>query len=171
MRGSRKNIKEIGDTITKLERSEPITDRLPDPSLGANLDEGNRMNVSASLIVAGLALLPTAAAAGGYDGNQLLAFCERDKEFVYGYVTATIDQAANDATIVNTSQPFTSIIKNEGQTLGRLIQSFCIPEDAMVKQVSDIVCNYVRDHAEKRHYVAASLTVLALKAAWPCPTQ
>jgi Ssp1 endopeptidase immunity protein Rap1a len=39
------------------------------------------------------------------------------------------------------------------------------------RQVSDIVRNYAIAHPERRHYTAASLVVIAINAAFPCPPE
>ena len=46
---------------------------------------------------------------------------------------------------------------------------FCVPLGADSKQLADITINYIRDHPEKRHYVASEEVALALQHAFPCP--
>jgi len=46
---------------------------------------------------------------------------------------------------------------------------FCAPDDATVKQTSDIVEDYLRANAPRRHMPAADLARDALIQAWPCP--
>jgi len=44
----------------------------------------------------------------------------------------------------------------------------CAPDQASENQVRDVVVNYLRDHAEVRHYSAASIARNALQEAFPC---
>jgi hypothetical protein len=48
---------------------------------------------------------------------------------------------------------------------------FCLPPTAIAKQVSDISCQYLRTHPEKRHLAGHSLVVDALRTAFPCNGQ
>ena len=45
---------------------------------------------------------------------------------------------------------------------------FCPPPDVTPRQFIDIGKGYLRDHPERRHYVAASLVISALKEKFPC---
>jgi Rap1a immunity proteins len=44
----------------------------------------------------------------------------------------------------------------------------CKPKIATLRQVADVVVNYLREHPEKRHFTAVSLALTALTAAFPC---
>lgn len=44
----------------------------------------------------------------------------------------------------------------------------CVPTDANMDQVIDVIKFFIRDHAEKRHLVAAGLVAEALATAFPC---
>lgn len=44
----------------------------------------------------------------------------------------------------------------------------CAPQEATGRQVTDLVVNYLRDHADARQYVAAQEVTLALVKAFPC---
>lgn len=45
---------------------------------------------------------------------------------------------------------------------------FCVPEDATLGQVRDVVKGYLATTSKNRHYVAAHLVHDALHDAWPC---
>ena len=47
--------------------------------------------------------------------------------------------------------------------------ALCIPQGVTLSQILDIVKLELRDHPESRHYTAASLVVVALAKAFPCP--
>jgi Rap1a immunity proteins len=44
----------------------------------------------------------------------------------------------------------------------------CVPPNADMNQIVDVVKFFIRDHAEKRHLVAAGLVAEALATAFPC---
>lgn len=44
----------------------------------------------------------------------------------------------------------------------------CYPDNVIVQQVTDIACNYLQQHPERRSYTAASNVVGALTIAFPC---
>ena len=46
---------------------------------------------------------------------------------------------------------------------------FCLPQGATSRQLVDIAINYLRDHPERRDYVASANVALALANAFPCP--
>lgn len=48
------------------------------------------------------------------------------------------------------------------------MQLFCLPEGVTSRQLVDIATNYLRDHPEQRHHVAAATVVLALADKFPC---
>ena len=48
---------------------------------------------------------------------------------------------------------------------------FCEPEGVTVQQLMDVVARWLRQHPEKRHYTAASLTLEALDDAFPCRSE
>lgn len=45
----------------------------------------------------------------------------------------------------------------------------CSPGDATVKQVKQVVFNYMKAHPEKWNNSADSSVVAALRSTWPCP--
>jgi hypothetical protein len=48
----------------------------------------------------------------------------------------------------------------------------CVPTNADMNQMVDIVKNFIRDHPEKRHLVATGLVAEAFAQAFPCrPTR
>jgi hypothetical protein len=44
----------------------------------------------------------------------------------------------------------------------------CIPSEATLAQVRDVVIRYLQEHPEERHYAASSLSLRALVLAFPC---
>jgi hypothetical protein len=100
-----------------------------------------------SMAMAGLAvsmlIQPGYARAEIISGNKLHEYCQKydARQFVYGYVTSVADTS----------------------------KSVCVPPGVTVGQLADVVCGYLSNHPEKRHYDGAGLAVQALNASFPCP--
>ena len=91
-------------------------------------------------------LLPLPAA-GFYNGNQLLEFCNSTKGsfergLCGGYIAGIADKT--DST------------------------TYCIPSKATVCELIDVVKLWLRDHPEKRHLSGGVLVAEALKEKFPC---
>ena len=94
------------------------------------------------------------------DGNNVSAWCstnanrERIGDFAmqaggcFGYLSSVIDIL----------------------TFGNAVngKKACIPRNADMNQMVDLFKNYVRDHPEKRHLLAANLAAEAFALAFPC---
>jgi hypothetical protein len=90
----------------------------------------------------------TPVAAEFFTGNQLHEFCnggptERNPSLCFGY-----------------------IIGVAGAVDGKSF--FCFSAGVKARQVEDVVKNFLKDHAEKRHDAASSLVITALKEKFPC---
>jgi hypothetical protein len=92
-------------------------------------------------------------------GNQLYNYCTAayakspSEQWLasgtcFGYVTAVMDALSS----------------------GNPLNGFkaCVPVNADMNQVVDVVKNFIHDHPEKRHLVAVGLVAEAFAAAFPC---
>ncbi|MDX6807150.1 Rap1a/Tai family immunity protein [Terrihabitans rhizophilus] len=52
---------------------------------------------------------------------------------------------------------------------GHVKRDYCTPDGIVMGQVIDVVCTYLQNTPEKRHYVGPILVREALTKAWPCP--
>ena len=114
--------------------------------------------VLASVITASV-LLPELGAALSIDGNQL-----------YNYCTATNAKAATEQWLVaGTCMGYVTAI-TDAVSSGNSVNGFkaCVPVNADMNQIVDIVKTFIRDHPEKRHLFAAGLVAEALARAFPC---
>lgn len=84
------------------------------------------------------------AAAYWQDGNRLYEGCEDRSSFNHGYIQGVID------------------------TLGADSGKFCIPANAIAKQLKDVVCRDLRERPQDRDRLGALLVYESLKRAWPC---
>jgi hypothetical protein len=100
-----------------------------------------------TLVVAAGLLWPPSAFAQFWDGNELYEDCTAqsatDWGVCHGYVIGLADARIIDGTI-------------------------CVPNGVEVRQVVDIVVQYLREHPESRHIAAERLAEGALKRAFPC---
>ena len=106
------------------------------------------MRLMMLLVTAGL-LWPVSAFSGGfYSGNDLYAKCTApegslDRVYCIGIMAGLADAFETDGTT-------------------------CLPKNASVGQVMDVVVNYLRDHPDGRHFAMAREAELALNSAFPC---
>lgn len=103
--------------------------------------------------IVGLALWSQAATAGFEMGNDLYAKCPAQRPdsireaAALGHVIGGHDTATGD-----TAKPAT----------------YCRPTGVSAVQMRDVVCAWLTNHPENRHYTANSIIVVALTQAWPC---
>ena len=90
------------------------------------------------------------------NGNELYEGCTSNNQakqaYCLGYVAGVID-LQRDA---QSTDPALIAIK------------LCVPRGVTLKQVADVVVDYLRRNPKSRHNTAASLVELALMRAWPC---
>lgn len=100
------------------------------------------------------------ALAGFLDGNDLHSLCS-DSPVVAGYyVVGVIDNEVDQDRAVTA----------DGQVV--LTREFlCIPDGVVGNQARDVVCRYLDENPEDRHWPASGLTYNAIRVVWPCPSQ
>lgn len=95
-------------------------------------------------------------------GNDLLSKCKDEQsivnqQFCNGYVVGTADVL----------QSFQSV----GGTVFQRETAFpCFPKGITSEQLVDIVTKDLEESPERRHAAASQLVIVALVAAFPCPT-
>jgi Rap1a immunity proteins len=90
-------------------------------------------------------LSPTSAfsARGFVTGDELSSKCSINSPMCMGYIAGVSDIMSTDGDI-------------------------CLPNNATIQQIVDIVAKYLSDHPERRHYSASSESGIALMQAFPC---
>lgn len=101
-----------------------------------------------------LVLIAGEAHASFLTGNELYAWCNDRDNAALGYVVGV-----NDAYEIAYQFAKNSSLRT------------CIPVSVRANQIKDVVCFFLRDHPEQRHYDAASTTWSAINRAFPCPAQ
>ena len=93
-----------------------------------------------------LASAPASATPQWMNGNKLYEGCTRNTNSTLMYAAGAIDAAAD-------------LVDSVG---------YCIPKAVELGQVSDVLCRYLRNHPEQRHWGGSLLISYAMKEAWPC---
>lgn len=110
-------------------------------------------------ILAAAALLPTAAHAGFYSGNELYAVCTADKEgkdyFEKSYECLGYISGAVDA--FNTTREANKL-------------KSCIPGGVTINELRTTTVNYLSKNPIDRQKSASSQVFAATRKAWPCTT-
>jgi hypothetical protein len=91
------------------------------------------------------ALLPMIANAEFIDGNNLYSKMNsdyQDQAYAMGYITAIADAFSGTA--------------------------ICLPTNARVGQITDVVKQYLYRHPEQRQYTADAIVFTSLKEVWAC---
>jgi hypothetical protein len=97
------------------------------------------------ILAAVLLLSPTSAfsAKGFVKADDLFSKCGFNSPLCMGYLAGVSD-------IMSTND------------------DICLPDNAALPQIVDIVVKYLTDHPERRHYSASSESGIALMQAFPC---
>ena len=82
-------------------------------------------------------------------GNQLYQHCTANDEVCAGYIEGIVDGSG--------------IIQEAFNQ-----RAICLPDNANVRQIADVVIKYLRDHPESRAQSAGALSVIALTDAFGC---
>lgn len=98
-----------------------------------------------------LSLAAQGAMANFNNGNNMWEYCQTDRSYVVGYATGAFD-AYEGANKLNPNN-YTSI---------------CAPKAVTAGQLTDVMCDYLRDNPQDRHFTASSLLWWASNSAWPC---
>ena len=94
-----------------------------------------------------------------FDGNMLYESCTATSRDKYYKEHA----AACKAFVMGVTD--TIAVLQSGEDGGPTI---CVPANATQEQLTDVVRNYMTNHAESRHLPAAGLSVVAIGQAFPC---
>jgi Rap1a immunity proteins len=109
-----------------------------------------RTTMAAMALLLGFMFWATEAQCSFIDGNKLFESCmgksEADVSFCNGYVAGAFD--------------------NEDRYF---VRNDCVPEDARLGQLVDIVTSWLKDHPEKRHLKASEVVTDAIKERFPPP--
>lgn len=118
----------------------------------------NSRKLACIAAAAPLGLIPVAADAGFYTGNDLYEVCtveKGEKEYLersyecIAYITGAVDA-------FNTTREASKL-------------KSCIPGGVTISQLKDVTVAYLRDNPETRNMSASGLVLAATRKAWSCP--
>jgi hypothetical protein len=130
--------------------------------------KGGRMR---ALLILAFLFLSTPTNADFFDGNELLEMCKQRSVFISGYVSGAIDKARQDQATIMTAigdGVVASVGDKSAAALYLSIGNFCLPQEATVRQVTDMVCLYLNNKPAERHESGATLVVRVLAEGFPC---
>lgn len=130
-------------------------------------------------IVSALVLSAQPASATFFSGNDLHDLCERSRPIASGFVAGAYDAAeAANAALANYFIAVDPLLpKSDDKRKNMIIyseqieatQGFCVPKEATLSQLTDVLCQYLAQTPNGRHLTARVNFNRALAKAWPCP--
>jgi hypothetical protein len=119
-------------------------------------------------LIATLALWAAPAFADSFTGNELHEDCRKSQAFVFGYVAGVTDKATLDKTFANDVEGTEAGKAKQVRDLITVIRPYCAPSSVTMNQAVDIVCKYLREKPETRHFGGSSIVQNAMREAFPC---
>lgn len=115
--------------------------------------------------------LPLPASADFYAGDTIRKLCKDDNPLLLGYLAGWIDKWDRDTGMLadgfeseKTPQAKRTVLTY----LQKATEGICIPDDANLGQIQNILCNYVDRNPSKRTLGSAELISASLRQAWRC---
>lgn len=126
-----------------------------------------------ALVLAGSAFFAFPALAENISGNDLLSICEATDDaaklgYCIGYVTGVIEGmkwGIASPLMMSGADP------EEADKTGNTLLGFCIPAEATLGQMRDVILLYLRSNPAERHASARIQVQFALAGAYPCPSE
>lgn len=101
-------------------------------------------------------------------GNDFHKDCRENKLVVWAYVAGVTDKAELDKAFAN-DIPSPDVDRSKPiRDLASIIRPYCLPAQVSLEQATDIVCKYLKEKPDVRHFGGASIVQNALREALPC---
>jgi hypothetical protein len=102
-------------------------------------------------------------------GQQLLTWCEKDRQMASAYVMAFIDTSEHvKGRTIEASKRAPKYSGEYEEFLHRFVGNFCLPKSLTIADVTDLTCKWLKDHPDRLSRRAAGLLPHAYAAAYPC---
>lgn len=130
--------------------------------------------VQAALVPILAALTVTQAAAQFLRAGDLHAWCQSNRPMASAYAAGMADEAAHSLLVLDSIKPVPSADSASSALIAttkigtELIGGSCRPPDATLDQVTDALCNFLRDSPRDRHAPPALVFSQAMGKRWPC---
>jgi hypothetical protein len=138
-------------------------------------DRPKRRAVLQSAIVAILAALTmTHAAAQFRSADDLHTWCSSNRSMASAYAAGMADEATHSLYVLDSFKPMSNADSASSALIAttkigtELIGGSCRPPDATLDQVTDALCNFLRDFPRDRHAPPALVFGQAMGKRWPC---
>jgi hypothetical protein len=115
-----------------------------------------------------LMLLAGPAYSDTLNGNEFHKDCQGSKSFVGAYVAGVTDKAALDRAFANDVPAADAERSQQVRDVIFVTRPYCQPENVTLEQATDVVCKYLKDKPEVRHFGGAGIVQNALREAFPC---
>jgi hypothetical protein len=120
------------------------------------------------------ALTVTQAAAQFLSADNLHAWCKSNRPMASAYAAGMADEAAHSLFVLDSVKPMSSVDSASSALIAtskigtELIGGSCRPPEATLDQVTDALCNFLRDFPRDRHAPPALVFSQAMGKQWPC---
>jgi len=115
-----------------------------------------------------IAAWATPVLAASLTGNDFHKDCQGPKSYVWGYVAGVTDKAALDRSFANDVPAADAERSKQVRDLIFILRPHCVPDSVTLQQATDVVCKYLREKPETRHFGGAGIVQNALREAFPC---
>jgi hypothetical protein len=133
-----------------------------------------RAVVQSAIVSVLTALTMTQAAAQFLRAGDLHAWCQSNRPMASAYAAGMADEAAHSLLVLDSFKPMSSADSASSALIAttkigtELIGGSCRPPDATLDQVTDALCNFLRDSPRDRHAPPALVFSQAMGKRWPC---
>jgi hypothetical protein len=133
-----------------------------------------RAVVQSAIVSILTALTMTQAAAQFLRAGDLHAWCQSNRPMASAYAAGMADEAAHSLLVLDSIKPVSSADSASSALIAttkigtELIGGSCRPPDATLDQVTDALCNFLRDSPRDRHAPPALVFSQAMGKRWPC---
>ena len=130
--------------------------------------------VQSAIVSIFTALTVTHAAAQFLSADDLHSWCKSNRSMASAYAAGMADEAAHSLFVLDSFKPMSSADSASSALIAttkigtELIGGSCRPSDATLDQVTDALCNFLRDFPRDRHAPPALVFGQAMGKRWPC---
>ena len=134
----------------------------------------HRAVVQSAIVAILAALTMTHAAAQFRSADDLHTWCNSNRSMASAYAAGMADEAAHSLYVLDSFKPMSNADSASSALIAttkigtELIGGSCRPPDATLEQVTDALCNFLRDFPRDRHAPPALVFGQAMGKRWPC---
>jgi hypothetical protein len=141
---------------------------------GKHQARARRAVVQSAIVAVLTTLTMTHAAAQFLSADDLHAWCKGNRSMASAYAAGMADEAAHSLFVLDSFKPMSSADSASSALIAttkigtELIGGSCRPPDTTLDQVTDALCNFLRDSPSDRHAPPALVFSQAMGKRWPC---